>query len=110
MEFRAACSAAGPKLGDYTQWVRWRAPTKKNEKKQSQRRKVYPDRCARRQMRPGAVLKGVTLSSQLRLDVQKCLVQRTCAASVHPLDGRGARRLGVWDGRAGGTGLQRAWR
>ena len=25
-KFRAACSAAGPELGGYTQWVRWRAP------------------------------------------------------------------------------------
>ena len=36
MEFRAACSAAGPKLGDYTQWVRWRAPTEKNERRDKQ--------------------------------------------------------------------------
>ena len=28
MEFRAACSAAGPKLGDYTHWVRQRALAK----------------------------------------------------------------------------------
>src|SRR4051812_956940 len=32
MEFRAACSAADPGLGDYTQWVRWRAPIEKNKK------------------------------------------------------------------------------
>ena len=38
LEFRAACSAAYPELGAYTQWVRWRAPTKKNkEAKQKER-------------------------------------------------------------------------
>ena len=31
MEFQAACSAAGPKHGDYTQWVRWRAPTEETK-------------------------------------------------------------------------------
>ena len=25
-KFQAACSAAGPELEGYTQWVRWRAP------------------------------------------------------------------------------------
>ena len=32
LKFRAACSAASLKLGDYTQWVRWRAPTERNKK------------------------------------------------------------------------------
>ena len=68
MEFRAACSAAGPKLGDYTQWVRWRAPTEKNKETQSQN-EAYPDGYARRQMRLGAALDSVALGSQLCLDV-----------------------------------------
>ena len=75
MKFRAPCSAAGPKLGDYSQWVRRRAPTEKSKEKQSQN-KAYPDGRSRCQMRLGAVLEGVTLGSQLRLDVQKRLVQR----------------------------------
>ena len=44
MEFQAACSAAGPKLGDYTQWVRWRAPIVNNKKKQSQKEESIPGR------------------------------------------------------------------
>ena len=31
IKFRPACSAAGPELGDYTQWVRLRAPTKRSK-------------------------------------------------------------------------------
>ena len=40
VKFQAACSAAGPKLGGYTQWVRWRAPT---EKYKNQRRRNKKD-------------------------------------------------------------------
>ena len=86
MEFRAACSAVGPKLGDYTQWVRWRAPIERNKKTKT-KEKAYPDGCPRRQVRLGAVLDGVALSSQLRLDIQKHLVQRARAASSHPPNG-----------------------
>ena len=57
-------------------------------------------------MRLGADLEGVALGWQLRLDIQKCLVQRARAASAHPPNGHGARRLSVWDGRAGGSDLQ----
>ena len=32
LKFRTACSAADPKLRDYTQWVCWRAPTERNKK------------------------------------------------------------------------------
>ena len=110
MEFRTACSAAGPKLGDYTQWVRWRAPTEKNKKNKNQKRETYSDGRSRCQMRPGAVLQGVAFSSQLRLDIQKRLVQWPCAASAQPPNGRGAHRLGVWDCRAGGAGLLGSWR
>ena len=109
MVFREACSAAGPKLGDYTQWVRWRAPTEKSKEK-TKSNKAYPDGCSRRQMRLGAVMDGVALGSQFRVNVQKCLVQRACAASSHPPNGRDTRCLSIWDGRAGGTGLQGAWR
>ena len=83
MEFRAACLEAGPKLGDYTQWVRWRAPTERNKKTKT-KEKAYPDGCPRRQVRLGAFLDGVALGSQLHLDIQKRLVQRPCAASPHP--------------------------
>src|SRR3954468_13169894 len=38
MEFLAACSAAGPELEDYTQWVRWRAPTEKNKKTETKKK------------------------------------------------------------------------
>ena len=43
LKFRTACSAAGPKLGDYTQWVRWRAPIEKNKKNKNQKKKAYSD-------------------------------------------------------------------
>ena len=86
IKFRPAGSAAGPKLGDYTQWVRWHAPTErnKNKKKKRTKEKAYPDGCSRRQVCLGTILDHVTLSSQLRVDVQKRLVQRPCAASPHP--------------------------
>ena len=71
MEFRAACSAAGPKLGDYTQWVRWRAPTEKNK---NQKIETYPDGRSRGQVRSGAGLKGVAFGPQLRLDFQEQLI------------------------------------
>ena len=96
MEFWAACSAAGPKLGDYTQWVRWRAPTERNKKTKT-KGKTYPDGCPRRQVRLGAILESVALGMKLRLDVQKRLVQRTRAASAQPPNERGACRLGIWD-------------
>ena len=82
MEFWAAYSAASPKLGDYTQRVRWRAHTERNKKTRT-KEKTYPDGCPRCQVRLGAVLEGVALSSKLHLDVQKRLVQRPYAASSH---------------------------
>ena len=71
-EFRTACSAAGPELGDYTQWVRWRAPTEKNKNQKEEgnvlgRPSALPDA-------PGASLKGVAFSMQLCLNVQKRLI------------------------------------
>ena len=63
MEFRAACLAAGPKLGDYTQWVRWRAPTEKNKKNKNQKKKAYSNGHSRCQTCPGAALEGVALGS-----------------------------------------------
>ena len=63
MEFRAAYSAVDPKLGDYTQWVHWRAPTEKNKKNKNQKKKAYSDGCSRCQMCLGAVLEGVALGS-----------------------------------------------
>ena len=32
-KIRHSCYAIGPSLGGYTQWVRWRAPTKKKQRK-----------------------------------------------------------------------------
>ena len=81
-----------------------------NKKKKRTKKKVYPDGCSRRQVRLGAILDRVALSSQLRLDVQKGLVQRPPAASSHPPNGHGAHHFGVWDRRAGSAGLQGAWR
>ena len=66
-EFRTACSAADPELGDYTQWVRWRAPTEKNKNQKG--KETYSDGRPCCQMRPGASLKGVAFSVQLRLNV-----------------------------------------
>ena len=85
-------------------------PHREEQEKQRPKGKTYPDGCPRRQVRLGAILESVALGTKLRLDVQKRLVQRPCAASSHPPNGRGARRFGVWDRRAGGAGLQGAWR
>ena len=98
MEFRAACSAAGPKLRVYTQWVRWRAPTERNKKTRTEE-KTYPDGCPRCQVCLGAVLVGVALSLKLRLDVHKRLVQRPCAASSHPPNGLADLAVPVSRGR-----------
>ena len=59
-------------------------PHREEQGKTKSKMKAYPDGCSRCQMRLGAVLEGVALSSKLRLDVQKRLVQRPCAASPHP--------------------------
>ena len=71
-EFRTACSAAGPELGDYTQWVRWRAPTEKNKNQEG--KETYSDGRSRGQVRSGAGLKGVAFGPQLRLDFQEQLI------------------------------------
>ena len=44
MKFQAACSAAGLELRDYTQWVHWRAPTRKVKGKIEN---TNPDGCPR---------------------------------------------------------------
>ena len=72
MEFRAACSAAVPKLGDYTQWVRWRAPTEKNKNQEGE--ETYSDDRSRGQVHSGAGLKVVAFGPQLRLDFQEQLI------------------------------------
>ena len=72
MKFQAACSAAGPELGDYTQWVRWRAPTEKNKDQEGE--ETYYDGRSRDQVRSGAGLKGVACGPQLRLDFQEQLI------------------------------------
>ena len=46
-------------------------------------------------MRPGAGLKGVAFSAQLRLNIQEHLVQQPGAAFAQPPGGRGACGLGV---------------
>ena len=64
MKFQAASSAAGPELGDYTQWVRWRAPTEK-DRNLKKKKETHPDGCPHGQMRSGAELEGVALRAQL---------------------------------------------
>ena len=81
-------------------------PHREEQENKDQRKKAYPDGCPRRQERLGATLESVALSVKLRLDVQERLVQRPCAASSHPPNGHSARRLGVWDRRAGSAGFQ----
>ena len=71
-EFRTACSAAGPELGDYTQWVRWRAPIEKNKNQEGE--ETYSDGLPRGQVRSGAGVKGVAFGPQLRLDFQEQLI------------------------------------
>ena len=71
-EFRTAYSAASPKLGDYTQWVRWRAPTEKSKNQEGE--ETYLDGRSCGYVRSGAGLKGVAFGPQLRLDFQEQLI------------------------------------
>ena len=70
-KFRAACSAAGPELGGYTQWVRWRAPTE-DCKKQKQEKKEEKGRCQTPRhlagcARPARLRSACRLAGQARL-------------------------------------------
>ena len=72
MKFRPASSAAGPELGDYTQWVRLRAPTREAKKiiRRKRAKETYADGSARLQVGLVAAPKGLPLRPELGLDVK----------------------------------------
>ena len=102
-------SAAAPKLGDYTQWMRLRAPTKGSTRiiRRRKPKTSYMDGGVRLQEGLVAVLEGLRLYPELGLDITRRLVQGARPAPVYPTHGCGAGRLGVGDRRAGSADFLR---
>jgi hypothetical protein len=103
LKFRVACSAAGPELEGYTQWVRWRAPTLDYKKRKQE---PYPDGRPRRQELLRVLLESGALGVEPGQDFLRGRVQNTRTAPRRPIRWGGAGSLGVRDRRASGPDLQ----
>ena len=109
MKFQTACSAAGPELGGYTQWVRWRAPME-DYKNKNKAQETYPDSRSRCQERLRILLEGGALGLKLGLNVMRGRVQDTCPAPRRPLWWGGTSGLCFRGRQACGPDLMQPWR